>query len=194
VIIWGGSRLRGDSLRSYYVRTSGAYDAKTNTRRRVPPAPIPGGSGYSANWTGSEMILCGDPQGGRRSSGNFGAAYEPATNQWRRIASGPLTGRAGHLVSLIVMPVLAARKRHAARDLDSRPMHADSSQTSRCTYISGVLLLGLVANALFGWWWPIPSPVCASRRSPLRRDTNCGLPRTSALTDATFAARSGLLH
>lgn len=60
------------------------------------------------------------------------------------------------VVSLIVMPVLAARKRTAARELDSRAMHADSSQTSLCTYISAVLLLGLVANALLGWWWADP--------------------------------------
>lgn len=60
------------------------------------------------------------------------------------------------VVSLIVMPVLAARKRSAARDLDSRAMHADSSQTSLCTYISAVLLFGLVANALLGWWWADP--------------------------------------
>ncbi len=60
------------------------------------------------------------------------------------------------VVSLIVMPILAARKRTAARELDSRAMHADSSQTSLCTYISVVLLLGLVANALLGWWWADP--------------------------------------
>lgn len=60
------------------------------------------------------------------------------------------------IVSLIVMPVLAARKRAAARDLDSRAMHADSSQTSLCTYISAVLLVGLGANALLGWWWADP--------------------------------------
>lgn len=60
------------------------------------------------------------------------------------------------VVSLIVMPVLAARKKAAARDLDSRAMHADSSQTSLCTYISAFLLLGLGANALFGWWWADP--------------------------------------
>jgi hypothetical protein len=155
VIIWGGSRLRGDSLRSYYVRTSGAYDAKTNTRRRVPPAPIPGGSGYSANWTGSEMILCGDPQGGRRSSGNFGAAYEPATNQWRRIASGPLTGRAGHLVSLIVMPVLAARKRHA---LATQSAHACGFQSDIALY----LYLGCSAARTCGQravWLVVADPV-----------------------------------
>lgn len=60
------------------------------------------------------------------------------------------------VVSLIVMPVLAARKRRAARELDSRAMHADSSQTALCTYISAVLLFGLGANALLGWWWADP--------------------------------------
>lgn len=60
------------------------------------------------------------------------------------------------VVSLIVMPLLATRKRAAARELDSRAMHADSSQTSLCTYISAVLLFGLGANALLGWWWADP--------------------------------------
>ena len=60
------------------------------------------------------------------------------------------------LVSLVVMPVLAARKRTAARALDSRAMHADSSQTALCTYISAVQLFGLAANALLGWWWADP--------------------------------------
>jgi divalent metal cation (Fe/Co/Zn/Cd) transporter len=60
------------------------------------------------------------------------------------------------IVSLIVMPLLASRKRASARALDSRALHADSSQTSLCTYISGFLLLGLVLNAWLGWWWADP--------------------------------------
>jgi divalent metal cation (Fe/Co/Zn/Cd) transporter len=60
------------------------------------------------------------------------------------------------VVSLVVMPLLAARKRVAARALDSRAMHADSSQTTLCTYISAFLLVGLGANALLGWWWADP--------------------------------------
>ena len=60
------------------------------------------------------------------------------------------------LLSLIVMPVLAARKRSMARELDSRALDADARQTSLCTYISALLLIGLVANAALGWWWADP--------------------------------------
>ena len=60
------------------------------------------------------------------------------------------------VVSLIVMPVLARKKRRAAVAMDSLAMHADSSQTSLCTYISAFLLVGLGANALLGWWWADP--------------------------------------
>jgi divalent metal cation (Fe/Co/Zn/Cd) transporter len=60
------------------------------------------------------------------------------------------------VVSLIVMPVLAWRKRNVARELDSRALQADSTQTTLCTYLSGFLLVGLVANAMFGWWWADP--------------------------------------
>lgn len=60
------------------------------------------------------------------------------------------------IVSLIVMPVLAWRKNRVARELDSRALQADSMQTSICTYLSAFLLIGLVTNALFGWWWADP--------------------------------------
>jgi divalent metal cation (Fe/Co/Zn/Cd) transporter len=57
---------------------------------------------------------------------------------------------------LIVMPVLARAKRAAARELDSRSLEGDSAQTMLCTYMSAVLLFGLAANALWGWWWADP--------------------------------------
>jgi divalent metal cation (Fe/Co/Zn/Cd) transporter len=61
------------------------------------------------------------------------------------------------IVSLIVMPLLAWRKNRVARELDSRALQADSTQTSFCTYLSAFLLIGLVTNALFGWWWADPA-------------------------------------
>jgi len=60
------------------------------------------------------------------------------------------------LVSVIVMPLLAARKRRMATLLDSRSLQADSHQTSLCTMISAFLLFGLAANAWLGWWWADP--------------------------------------
>lgn len=60
------------------------------------------------------------------------------------------------VASLIVMPVLAARKRRLALELSSRSLMADSKQTSLCTYLSLFLLVGLVANFALGWWWADP--------------------------------------
>jgi divalent metal cation (Fe/Co/Zn/Cd) transporter len=60
------------------------------------------------------------------------------------------------VVSLLVMPVLARAKRRAARELDSRSLEGDSAQTVLCTYMSAVLLGGLLANSLLGWWWADP--------------------------------------
>jgi divalent metal cation (Fe/Co/Zn/Cd) transporter len=59
-------------------------------------------------------------------------------------------------VSLVVMPWLARRKRAAASALGSRALEADALQTMLCTYLSAVLLAGLLANSLFGWWWADP--------------------------------------
>jgi divalent metal cation (Fe/Co/Zn/Cd) transporter len=65
-------------------------------------------------------------------------------------------GIARAAISLVVMPVLARAKRAAARDLHSRSLEGDAAQTMLCTYMSAVLLFGLGANALWGWWWADP--------------------------------------
>ncbi len=59
-------------------------------------------------------------------------------------------------VSLVVMPVLSAAQRHTGRQLGSASTVADSKQTLLCTYLSGVLLLGLIANAALDWSWADP--------------------------------------
>jgi divalent metal cation (Fe/Co/Zn/Cd) transporter len=54
------------------------------------------------------------------------------------------------------MPALAIAKRRVGRKLSSRTVVADSGQTMLCTYLSAILLIGLVANATVGWWWADP--------------------------------------
>jgi divalent metal cation (Fe/Co/Zn/Cd) transporter len=59
-------------------------------------------------------------------------------------------------ISLVVMPVLARRKRRVAHALHSRAAQADSAQTLACAWLSAVVLAGLVLNATLGWWWADP--------------------------------------
>lgn len=59
-------------------------------------------------------------------------------------------------VSLVVMPVLSWAERRTGRELGSGSAVADSKQTLLCTYLSAVLLLGLVANSILGWYWADP--------------------------------------
>jgi divalent metal cation (Fe/Co/Zn/Cd) transporter len=56
-------------------------------------------------------------------------------------------------ISVIVMPLLARAKRRVAVHIGSRAMNADSKQADFCSYLSAILLGGLLLNALFGWWW-----------------------------------------
>ena len=59
-------------------------------------------------------------------------------------------------LAVIVMPLLARAKRKVAASLGSQAMHADSRQSDICGYLSAILLIGLGANALLGWWWADP--------------------------------------
>ncbi|MDN5766407.1 MAG: cation transporter [Humibacillus sp.] len=60
------------------------------------------------------------------------------------------------IASLVIMPLLSWAQRRTGRELASGSVVADSKQTLLCTYLSAVLLLGLLANALFGWHWADP--------------------------------------
>ena len=59
-------------------------------------------------------------------------------------------------LSLVVMPALAWAKRRVARGLGSVALAADAAETQLCTYLSAVVLIGLAANVLAGWWWMDP--------------------------------------
>jgi len=59
-------------------------------------------------------------------------------------------------VSLLIMPFLLWAQRRTGRALGSRTVVADSTQTLLCTYLSAVLLVGLVLNATLGWSWADP--------------------------------------
>ncbi|WP_319446717.1 MULTISPECIES: cation transporter [unclassified Mycobacterium] len=59
-------------------------------------------------------------------------------------------------VSLAVMPVLSWAQRRAGKELGSLSTVADSKQTLLCTYLSAVLLVGLLLNSLLGWAWADP--------------------------------------
>jgi divalent metal cation (Fe/Co/Zn/Cd) transporter len=56
-------------------------------------------------------------------------------------------------VSLVVMPALAIAKRRTAKRMNSATLLADSTETLLCSYLSAILLAGLVLNAAVGWWW-----------------------------------------
>jgi divalent metal cation (Fe/Co/Zn/Cd) transporter len=52
--------------------------------------------------------------------------------------------------------MLSRAKRKVGSALGSAAMHADARQTEFCTYLSVILLAGLLLNAFFGLWWADP--------------------------------------
>jgi len=60
------------------------------------------------------------------------------------------------ITSLLTMPFLSWAQRRTGKQLGSNAVVADSTQTLLCTYLSAVLLAGLVLNATLGWAWADP--------------------------------------
>jgi len=78
------------------------------------------------------------------------------------------------------MPLLARAKRHVGEQLGSSATVSESAQNLLCAYLSVALLIGLGANALFGWWWADPlaalvmTPlICKEGIGALRGETCC---------------------
>lgn len=84
--------------------------------------------------------------------------------------------------SLVVMPFLSWAQRRTGRELGSGSVIADSKQTLLCTYLSAVLLVGLVLNATLGWSWADPfaglviAAVAAREGLEAWRGENCCAP------------------
>lgn len=104
-------------------------------------------------------------------------------------------GDAGHstaglvlaALSLVIMPGLSHAQRRAGRELGSRTAVADSKQTLLCTYLSAVLLVGLVLTSTVGWSWadPVAALVIAAvagkeGRAAWRGDVCCASPAADA--------------
>lgn len=109
----------------------------------------------------------GDPQARERTAlrvialSFFGLAAFVTVDATRALAG---VGEAQHstigivltAVSLAIMPVLSYAQRRAGRELGSVSAVADSKQTLLCTYLSAVVLAGLVLNGALGWFWADP--------------------------------------
>ena len=55
------------------------------------------------------------------------------------------------------MPLLARAKQNVGRKLNSAATVSEAGQNMICAYLSVALLVGLLANALAGWWWADPA-------------------------------------
>jgi divalent metal cation (Fe/Co/Zn/Cd) transporter len=66
------------------------------------------------------------------------------------------TGIGLSAITLIAMPPLAVAKRRVGQALGSAATTSESRQTMLCAYLSAGLLVGLLANAIAGWWWADP--------------------------------------
>jgi len=91
----------------------------------------------------------------------FALAAGVAVESVRKLATGehPSASSAGialTVVSLVVMPMLARAKRKVGRQLGSHALQADATETVLCVWLSAIVLVGLLLNAAFGWWWADP--------------------------------------
>lgn len=83
--------------------------------------------------------------------------WDGVISLWNREAPDEsLVGIAVAAVSLVVMPLLVRAKREVAAAISSRALDADATQTALCTWLSAILLAGLILNATLGWWWADP--------------------------------------
>ncbi len=60
------------------------------------------------------------------------------------------------LFSLVWMPVLGVMKKRLGEQLGSAATAGEGAQNLLCAYLAAAVLVGLLANTLFGLWWVDP--------------------------------------
>ncbi len=95
-------------------------------------------------------------------------------------------------VSLVLMPIMSYWERRTGHELGSASVIADSKQTLLCTYLSAIVLGGLVLNSTLGWAWADPIAglgiaVLAAKegRNALRGDVCCTPPSALVASQAS---------
>ena len=79
---------------------------------------------------------------------DLAAGHHPATS-WVGIGLAAVTAP--------TMPLLATAKRRVGHRLGSAATVSEAEQNQICAYLSVALLVGLLLNALEGWWWADPA-------------------------------------
>jgi len=64
-----------------------------------------------------------------------------------------IPGIAVSVAAVLFMPYLAVTKRRIARRIESDALAGDAAESITCAYMASTVLVGLLLNALFGWWW-----------------------------------------
>ena len=95
------------------------------------------------------------------------------------VPSRSIAGICVAVFSLLAMNLLARAKRRVAQGISSAAMRADAKQSDLCSYLSAILLGGLLLNALLGWWWADPIagllmvPIIAKEGADVLRGKGC---------------------
>jgi divalent metal cation (Fe/Co/Zn/Cd) transporter len=71
-------------------------------------------------------------------------------------AKGSWVGVGLALSAVILMPVFGFAKKSIGKELGSGATSGEGTQNILCAYLSVAILVGLAANALFGFWWADP--------------------------------------
>src|SRR6516164_5130649 len=85
------------------------------------------------------------------------AAYVVASaayGLWRQ--QGQEFSKPGFVLTVLAIPImlaLAKAKIHVADQIGSPALRADAVESIACAYLAGVVMLGLLAQLLAGWWW-----------------------------------------
>ncbi len=107
-------------------------------------------------------------------------------------ADASLLGIGLTISSLVLMPALGIAKKRLGDRLNSGATAGEGGQNLLCAYLAAAVLVGLVANSLFGWWWldPIAGLLIAGvavreGREAWRGETCCAVPNVNLQGDCS---------
>lgn len=89
--------------------------------------------------------------------------------------------------SLLLMPALGIAKQRLGNRLASGATAGEGAQNLLCAYLAGAVLVGLLGNSLWGWWWldPVAGLLVAAVAiregwEPWRGENCCAVPGLAA--------------